>query len=127
MGRIDPMYQFSLDAYIDLFNLSIDKCPKSPRLEERIAKLNDYHTYAVYRSEKLFNLTWNLWTTWKFYYFKMLARSYKVETFWKLQIKNCNNVSRKNARESQKIVWFQILKTNGREIWWSEIGQINYF
>ncbi|KAG9346625.1 hypothetical protein JZ751_006936 [Albula glossodonta] len=25
MGRMDPMYQFSLDAYIDLFNLSIEK------------------------------------------------------------------------------------------------------
>ncbi|XP_063712783.1 dynein axonemal heavy chain 2-like isoform X4 [Symsagittifera roscoffensis] len=49
MGRIDPMYQFSLDAYIDLFNLSIDRCTKSPRLEERITKLNDFHTYAVYR------------------------------------------------------------------------------
>ncbi|XP_060775597.1 dynein axonemal heavy chain 2 [Neoarius graeffei] len=49
MGRIDPMYQFSLDAYIDLFNLSIEKSQSSHKLEERIAKLNDYHTYAVYR------------------------------------------------------------------------------
>lgn len=50
MGRIDPMYQFSLDAYVDLFNLSIEKSQSSHKLEERIAKLNDYHTYAVYRS-----------------------------------------------------------------------------
>lgn len=49
MGHIDPMYQFSLDAYIDLFILSIDKSPKSSDLEERIAQLNEYHTYAVYR------------------------------------------------------------------------------
>ncbi|MCI4377271.1 hypothetical protein PGIGA_G00201730 [Pangasianodon gigas] len=49
MGRIDPMYQFSLDAYIDLFNLSIEKSHRSQKLEERIAQLNDYHTYAVYR------------------------------------------------------------------------------
>ncbi|KAM6949562.1 LOW QUALITY PROTEIN: dynein axonemal heavy chain 2 [Aplochiton taeniatus] len=49
MGRIDPMYQFSLDAYIDLFNLSIEKSQRSQKLEERIANLNDYHTYAVYR------------------------------------------------------------------------------
>ncbi|XP_063042411.1 dynein axonemal heavy chain 2 [Engraulis encrasicolus] len=49
MGRIDPMYQFSLDAYIDLFNLSMDKSKCSHKLEERIANLNDYHTYAVYR------------------------------------------------------------------------------
>lgn len=49
MGRIDPMYQFSLDAYIELFCNSIDKSLKHPRLEERIGYLNDYHTYAVYQ------------------------------------------------------------------------------
>lgn len=49
MSVIDPMYQFSLDAYNALFILSIDKSPKSTDLSERIDKLNDYHTYAVYR------------------------------------------------------------------------------
>nr|XP_060635826.1 dynein axonemal heavy chain 2 [Anolis sagrei ordinatus] len=49
MGRIDPMYQFSLDAYIDLFNLSITKSHRSSKLDERIRFLNEYHTYAVYR------------------------------------------------------------------------------
>ena len=49
MGRIDPMYQFSLDAYIDLFILSIEKSQRTPKLEERINNLNEYHTYAVYR------------------------------------------------------------------------------
>ena len=49
MSTIDPMYQFSLDAYINLFNLSIDKSPKSPKVENRINNLNEYHTYAVYR------------------------------------------------------------------------------
>ena len=43
------MYQFSLDAYITLFNLSLEKSQKSPKLEERIDRLNDYHTYSVYR------------------------------------------------------------------------------
>lgn len=51
MGRIDPMYQFSLDAYISLFILSIDKSHRSNKLEDRIDYLNEYHTYAVYRSE----------------------------------------------------------------------------
>lgn len=51
MGRIDPMYQFSLDAYIGLFILSIDKSHRSNKLEDRIDYLNDYHTYAVYRSD----------------------------------------------------------------------------
>lgn len=49
MGRIDPMYQFALDAYIELFMLSIDKSQRSAKLEERIQNLNEYHTYAVYR------------------------------------------------------------------------------
>ena len=49
MGRIDPMYQFSLDAYIELFIMSIEKSQRSSKLEERITNLNDYHTYAVYR------------------------------------------------------------------------------
>ncbi|XP_066933177.1 dynein axonemal heavy chain 2-like [Clytia hemisphaerica] len=49
LGRIDPMYQFSLDSYIELFNNSIDKSKRSQKLEERIQNLNDFHTYAVYR------------------------------------------------------------------------------
>lgn len=49
MGRIDPMYQFSLDAYINLFSLSMEKSKRSQKLEERITNLSDYHTYTVYR------------------------------------------------------------------------------
>ena len=49
MSQIDPMYQFSLDAYIDLFNMSIDKSIKSAKLQHRIMNLNEFHTYAVYR------------------------------------------------------------------------------
>lgn len=49
MSRIDPMYQFSLDAYLRLFSASIDKSPKSLVVVERIVHLNKYHTYAVYQ------------------------------------------------------------------------------
>ena len=49
MGRIDPMYQFSLDSYISLFNSSIEKSQRSPQLEIRIHNLNEYHTYSVYK------------------------------------------------------------------------------
>ncbi|KAM9855172.1 dynein axonemal heavy chain 2-like [Aulostomus maculatus] len=49
MGRMDPMYQFSLDAYIKLFIFSIKNSKKSHTLEERILNLNDFHTYAVYK------------------------------------------------------------------------------
>lgn len=51
MSVIDPMYQFSLDAYNALFMLSIDKSPKRLKLHDRIDSLNDYHTYAVYRCD----------------------------------------------------------------------------
>ncbi|XP_049764343.1 dynein axonemal heavy chain 2 [Schistocerca cancellata] len=50
MSQIDPMYQFSLDAYTSLFTMSIEKSKKSEDLEQRISFLNDYHTYAVYRN-----------------------------------------------------------------------------
>ena len=49
LGKIDPMYQFSLDAYVGLFTHSIDKAQRSPKLENRIQNMNDYHTYAVYK------------------------------------------------------------------------------
>lgn len=47
---IDPMYQFSLDAYFDLYNGSIDKSTKSDDLEERMKNLNFFHTTSVYRN-----------------------------------------------------------------------------
>ena len=54
LADIDPMYQFSLDAYTTLFDCSITKSKKSGSadtadVEERLKALNDYHTYAVYR------------------------------------------------------------------------------
>lgn len=56
MSSIDPMYQFSLDAYISLFILSIEKSDKPASLAERIDVLNDYHTYATYRSHTFLSL-----------------------------------------------------------------------
>lgn len=49
MSVIDPMYQFSLNAYNELFMISIDKSPQETNLSERIDSLNEYHTHAVYR------------------------------------------------------------------------------
>lgn len=50
MSKIDPMYQFSLDAYITLFTWSIEHSPKAPTLDQRIEALNEFHTFAVYRN-----------------------------------------------------------------------------
>ncbi|EDQ90997.1 uncharacterized protein MONBRDRAFT_20211 [Monosiga brevicollis MX1] len=49
VSKIDPMYQFSLDAYINLYTLSIDNSAKAPALDQRIESINEYHNYAVYR------------------------------------------------------------------------------
>ena len=50
LARVDPMYQFSLDAYVQLFVISLDKSARSDELQERIKNLNEYHTFFVYRS-----------------------------------------------------------------------------
>ncbi|GFH10191.1 dynein-1, subspecies f, partial [Haematococcus lacustris] len=43
LATIDPMYQFSLDAYNDLFLISIRNSPRSDVLQDRIKSLNEYH------------------------------------------------------------------------------------
>ncbi|KAH6590256.1 hypothetical protein BASA50_009516 [Batrachochytrium salamandrivorans] len=50
LGSIDPMYQFSLDAYIELFEKSMARSKKYEDINERIISLNDYHTYLVYKN-----------------------------------------------------------------------------
>uniref|UniRef100_A0A672Y9Y9 Dynein, axonemal, heavy chain 2 n=1 Tax=Sphaeramia orbicularis TaxID=375764 RepID=A0A672Y9Y9_9TELE len=49
MAHIDPVYQFSLDAYINLYIHSIKSSKRNNNLNKRIAILNDFHTDAVYR------------------------------------------------------------------------------
>ncbi len=52
MARVDPMYQFSLDAYVELFNLSIDssRIPNSEiAVGQRCDHINNFHTLAVYK------------------------------------------------------------------------------
>lgn len=49
IATIDPMYQFSLAAYISLFIKSISNSTKAHGVEQRIESINDFHTYAVYR------------------------------------------------------------------------------
>lgn len=52
LANIDPMYQFSLQSYIELFKDSIDKSKeKFPILDpipDRIAHLDRYHMESVY-------------------------------------------------------------------------------
>uniref|UniRef100_A0A1I8IF50 EF-hand domain-containing protein n=1 Tax=Macrostomum lignano TaxID=282301 RepID=A0A1I8IF50_9PLAT len=48
LGNIDPMYQYSLTWFINLFVLSIDNSEKSDELAERLENLRLHFTYALY-------------------------------------------------------------------------------
>lgn len=50
MSKIDPMYIFSLSAYIILFIQSIERSPRNQLVQERIHNIDEYHTYSVYRN-----------------------------------------------------------------------------
>ncbi|CAH8492971.1 unnamed protein product, partial [Dicrocoelium dendriticum] len=50
LSNIDPMYQYSLTWFINLFLSSIMNSEKSQVLEERIEILNNYFTTSVYRN-----------------------------------------------------------------------------
>jgi len=57
LSSIDPMYQFSLKGYIELFQSSLSRSKDRKResnstddreIQRRIIEINDFHTYAMY-------------------------------------------------------------------------------
>ncbi|VDN10779.1 unnamed protein product [Dibothriocephalus latus] len=48
LANIDPMYQYSLSWFINLFNLGIENSEKSDNLETRLEILRNYLTYSFY-------------------------------------------------------------------------------
>jgi dynein heavy chain len=50
LASVDPMYQYSLDWYIGLYELAINEAPKSNNLEERLNNLKDTFTYILYKN-----------------------------------------------------------------------------
>ena len=48
LASVDPMYQYSLSWFIDLFNKGIDNSEASANIEERGENLNNYFTYSLY-------------------------------------------------------------------------------
>ncbi|XP_047524724.1 dynein axonemal heavy chain 6 [Pieris napi] len=50
LAEIDPMYQFSLKYFTQVFNLVIEKSEKSDILEKRLEILHDEITLSVYRN-----------------------------------------------------------------------------
>lgn len=50
LANIDPMYQYSLVWFINLYNMSIVNSEKSNDLATRIKSLNDHFTNSIYRN-----------------------------------------------------------------------------
>lgn len=48
LTNIDPMYQYSLTWFSNLFVMSIDNSPKLDKIEERTDALIKYFTYSLY-------------------------------------------------------------------------------
>ncbi len=47
---IDPMYQYSLPFFIDLYSTCITRTPAADTLDERIIKLNDFFMLSLFRN-----------------------------------------------------------------------------
>ncbi|XP_052779096.1 dynein axonemal heavy chain 3-like isoform X2 [Mya arenaria] len=50
LANIDPMYQYSLTWFINLYLQSILNSQPSQKLETRIMNLNDHFTYSIYKN-----------------------------------------------------------------------------
>lgn len=50
LSNIEPMYQYSLSWFLNLFVTSIIKSPKANTLEERLLHLNEFFTRSIYEN-----------------------------------------------------------------------------
>ncbi|KAJ3337634.1 hypothetical protein HDU93_000777, partial [Gonapodya sp. JEL0774] len=48
LSAIDPMYQYSLTWYLNLFNVAIVQSEKSDSIDQRIMNINEYFTYSLF-------------------------------------------------------------------------------
>jgi len=48
LTNIDPMYQYSLTWFINLFIMAVENSPKHEKIEERTKSLINYFTYSLY-------------------------------------------------------------------------------
>jgi dynein heavy chain len=50
LATIDPMYQYSLQWFTNLFVMGVENAPASQVLDERLRNLNEYFTYSLYEN-----------------------------------------------------------------------------
>lgn len=50
LGNVDPMYQYSLQWFTQLFVRGIGNAAGANNLDQRVINLNDYFTYSVYQN-----------------------------------------------------------------------------
>ncbi|KAL7706715.1 dynein heavy chain cytosolic putative [Lotmaria passim] len=50
LANVDPMYQYSLQWFVQLFIAGIDQASRSDNLAQRLANLKDYFTYSFYQN-----------------------------------------------------------------------------
>ena len=48
LANIEPMYQYSLTWFVNLFTLSIDNSEKNDDVKKRLDNLRDHFTYSLY-------------------------------------------------------------------------------
>jgi len=47
-ANIDPMYQYSLLWFVNLFVASVNAAAKDPAVPQRLANIYDHFTYSLY-------------------------------------------------------------------------------
>jgi dynein heavy chain len=50
LNGIDPMYEYSLQWFMNLFTLGVENAPAAKELDQRLKNLNDYFTYSLYEN-----------------------------------------------------------------------------
>lgn len=50
LSSIDPMYQYSLQWFTNLFQMAVGNAPTSNQLVQRLKNLNEYFTYSLYEN-----------------------------------------------------------------------------
>jgi dynein heavy chain len=50
LNLIDPMYQYALQWFINLFEMSIKNAPPHPETAQRLVNIIDYFTYSLYEN-----------------------------------------------------------------------------